>query len=100
MKKIKSWQDSRYNIHNDLYEFPNGMNLLHAINPASKDIVFSSVIRSGSSFEPLVGVPLGTAHFLEHMTVNPNRVFKTQKEIDAFEFGDSGRPCNFSCFLK
>lgn len=92
MKLLKSWEDRRFSIHNDLYVLPNGIKVLHAINPTSLDTVVSTVIRAGSSFEPLIGVPNGTSHFMEHMLVNPNDVFKTQKEIDAFEYGDTGRP--------
>jgi predicted Zn-dependent peptidase len=92
MKLMRSWEDAKYSIHNDLYELSNGINLLHAINPASLDSVFSAVVRAGSCFEPLAGVSTGTAHFLEHLLVNPNDVFPTQKDVDAFEFGGRTRP--------
>jgi predicted Zn-dependent peptidase len=92
MKLIKHWFDERNNITNYLYEASNGVKLLSAVNPITTDVYVSAAFRAGSCFEPIVGVPHGTAHFLEHLFDNQNRVFKTRKAIDEFEYGDKGKP--------
>ena len=92
MKLLKRWYDKRNNITNFLYETSNGVKLLSAVNPTTTDIHISTVFRAGSCFEPLIGVPTGTAHFLEHLLCKPNRVFKTKRAIDEFEYGDRQHP--------
>lgn len=92
MKCIKQWVDTRFNITNYLYETLNGVKLISAVNPITTDVSVSAAFRAGSCFESLVGVPSGTAHFLEHFFDNPNRIFKTRKAIDEFEYGDKNKP--------
>ncbi|MDD3661950.1 MAG: hypothetical protein PHG63_02685, partial [Candidatus Dojkabacteria bacterium] len=92
MKPINEWFDSEYNITNRVYRFENGVELLHSQNPATKDFVFSSVLHAGAAFESMMGVPDGTAHFLEHLFIEPNTRFKTKHMIDRFEYGDRSRP--------
>lgn len=92
MKLISQFCNKYNNITYKTYELENGIKLLHLDNPATIDFDFAITFKAGSSFEMKEGVPKGTAHFLEHMILNPNSTFKTKGEIDRFEQGKKERP--------
>lgn len=87
MKLIRKWIDTKYNVENYIYENPDGLKVLHTLNKQSLDTYISVVVKAGTYFEKQLNVPNGTAHFLEHMLCNPNSFFKSENEIDRFEFG-------------
>lgn len=91
--KLKYRFKNRYhNITYNVYETENGIKVLYLDNPATVDFDFAILFKAGTSFETKENVPNGTAHFLEHMILNPNRTFKTKDEIDKFEQGSKTRP--------
>ncbi len=92
MKELTRWIDQRYNITNIVYETENGVKLLHSLNPVTTDVFLSTVIRAGASFEPLLSVPEGTVHCIEHLLFKPGHIFKTQEDIDTFEYGSRTFP--------
>ncbi|HCC67736.1 TPA: hypothetical protein DEP90_00795 [Patescibacteria group bacterium] len=97
MKKIHTFTDSLTKIKHTIYEFPNGIKLLHAQHPSSIDYALSVIVRAGSSFETINNLPHGTAHFLEHIIIgNPNKLLKSKFEIDEFESGNKDEPEIFS----
>lgn len=92
MKLISQFYNKYNNITYKTYELDNGIKVLHLDNPATIDFDFAMIFKAGSSFEMKENVPKGTAHFLEHMLLNPNSTFKTKEEIDRFEQGNKERP--------
>ena len=91
--KLKYRFKNRYhNITYNVYETENGIKVLYLDNPATVDFDFAILFKAGTSFETKENVPKGTAHFLEHMLLNPNSTFKTKEEIDKFEQGNKTRP--------
>lgn len=96
MKLIAQFSNKYNNITYKTYELDNGIKLLHLDNPATVDFDFALVFKAGSSFEIRGEVPKGTAHFLEHMLLNPNSTFKTKEEIDRFEQGNKERPAIYT----
>lgn len=96
MKLLSQFSNKYNNITYKTYELENGIKLLYLDNPATIDFDFAFVFKAGSSFEIQENVPRGTAHFLEHMLLNPNSVFKTKTDIDRFEQGDRKRPAIYT----
>lgn len=96
MQLIQSFKNRYNKITYKLYEFDNGVKLLHLINPSSIDIDVAVVIKAGSAFESKENVPKGTAHFLEHMILNPNSTFQTKEDIDRYEQGSRYRPAIYT----
>ncbi len=91
-KLIDKWFDKPNKIHNYLYRWENGVRLIVADNPATIEFDLAVVFQAGAYFERKLGVPVGTAHFLEHMLCNPNAEFKTREAIDHYLFGNKSRP--------
>ncbi len=92
MKLIKKWKDFNLKVENRRYVFKNGLELIHSINPKSIEFNFSIVCAGGSAFETEIGVPHGTAHFLEHvMFGNPNDYIPDKDKFDGFVFGTKYR---------
>ena len=96
MKLISQFCNKYNNITYKTYELDNGIKLLHLDNPATIDFDFAIIFKAGSSFEIKESVPKGTAHFLEHMLLNPNSTFKTKSEIDRFEQGNKEKPAIYT----
>jgi len=96
MKLISQFSNKYNNITYKTYELENGMKLLHLDNPATIDFDFAMIFKAGTSFEMREEVPKGTAHFLEHMLLNPNSTFKTKADIDRFEQGNKKRPAIYT----
>ncbi len=96
MKLISQFSNKYNNITYKTYELDNGIKVLHLDNPATIDFDFALIFKAGSSFETKEDVPRGTAHFLEHMLLNPNSTFKTKEEVDRFEQGNKERPAIYS----
>ncbi len=96
MKLIRKWKDTKYNVENFLYENKDGLKVLHTLNKQTLDTFASLVLNAGSYFEKDLEVPSGTAHFLEHLLLNPNKKLKTMSAIDAFEFGNKNRSRMFT----
>jgi predicted Zn-dependent peptidase len=93
MQLLKKWVDSRYRVKNRLYKLKSGIKLLHTLNPSSQETVINVSIRAGSYYERPLKVPMGTAHFLEHMIgINPNRLHKTKRQLYMFDYGNRKRP--------
>ncbi len=93
MKIIKKWVDTNEKTTNYRYSLDNGMEFVHAVNPRSRECNFSVVVSGGMAFEEEIGVPQGTAHFLEHIIFgNPNNFLKTKDKFDSFTFGTKYRP--------
>jgi predicted Zn-dependent peptidase len=93
LQLIDVYKDTRYQATTKVYQYPNGVRLIYTYKPASTDFMCSVIHRAGSADEPNLGLPDGTMHFLEHMlAANPNAVFQSHAEIDAFLFGSSRRP--------
>lgn len=83
-----SWKDYYHNIHNHLITLKNGVKLAITVNNETKETDFSAVIHGGAYFEDQIGVPKGTAHFLEHMIVgNPNSFLQTKNALDEYPMG-------------
>jgi predicted Zn-dependent peptidase len=92
MKLISHFKNKHNNITYKTYVTENGIKVLHLDNPATVDFNFSILIQAGSAYEDMEKVPHGTAHFLEHMLLNPNITFKSKESIDIFEKGDRNTP--------
>ncbi|HRI05785.1 MAG TPA: insulinase family protein [Candidatus Dojkabacteria bacterium] len=93
MKILKTWKDERYGAQNTIYKLPNGTKLFHSIDPKTVDSTFTIYTKGGGLYENSIGTTNGTAHFLEHvLATNPNRHFKTRKQIEAYEFGTRAYP--------
>lgn len=92
MKLKYKFKNKYHNITYKVYETENGIKVLHLDNPATVEFDFSILFKAGTSFEEKENVPHGTAHFLEHMLLNPNKTFKTKEEINKFEQGNKTRP--------
>lgn len=94
MKKSKlfkvesSNRDYYYKINNYLLKLSNKVRLAVTVVPYTKETNFGAIIKAGAYFEDKIGVPRGTAHFLEHLIVgNPNDLVKTKEEHDDFSLG-------------
>lgn len=92
MKLISQFKNKYNNITYNTYQLKNGMKVLHLDNPATVNFDFALIHKAGSAYEREEGVPNGTAHFLEHMLLNPNGTFKTKDQINRFEQGGIDRP--------
>jgi len=92
MKLITKFKNRYNNITYSTYKTENGITVLHLDNPATIDFDFAITFKAGTSFEINARVPKGTAHYLEHMLLNPNDRFLTKEEIDKFEQGSKERP--------
>lgn len=91
MKKIHSYTDSYYKSKNTIYE-SNGVTVLVARKADIRDFTADVIFKAGAFFEDQLNVPIGTAHFLEHMFCNPNKTLKTYDAVKRFEFGTHTRP--------
>lgn len=106
MKLLDKFKDKNYSAENRIYQFKNGVRLVYSYKPDIKDVDLDIIFLAGSYFEKQIGVPNGTTHFLEHMMMNPNAKFKTQKDIEEFTFGNSRKPtfyknaANYKNFVK
>jgi predicted Zn-dependent peptidase len=96
MTLIKEWFDGRYLSKNSIYQLKNGIKIVIVKKRGAKDFVAEACFAAGSYFEDDIGVPQGTAHFLEHMLTNPNSKFKNEDEIDKFKFGNRSKPSVYS----
>ena len=92
MKLISKFKSRYNNITYKTYQTDNGMKVLHLDNPATSNFDFAIIHKAGSAYEDQEGVPRGTAHFLEHMLLNPNDTFKDKDEINRFEQGSINKP--------
>lgn len=91
-KLIDKWKDKYDLIDNYLYEYENGLRLVVSVNPKTTDFDYTVGINGGSYYERQVGVPQGTAHFLEHILFgSPNDLCKTEKELMEYTFGNRKR---------
>lgn len=90
MKKILAYKDSYYKATNTLYE-SNGVKVLICVKPDIVDFTADIIFKAGAYFEKQKAIPNGTAHFLEHMLCNPNKVLKTQNDLKQYEFGTRTR---------
>lgn len=96
-KIIQKWKNRFYGSKNYIYKYPNGLRVALAVHNATVDFAMSIVIKGGSSFERSVGVPQGTAHFLEHILAgNPNKYLTSINALDEYEFGNKKRPAIFT----
>ncbi len=92
MKLISQFKNKYNKITYKTYETENGIKVLHLDNPATTNFDLAIMHNSGSAYEDRESVPRGTAHFLEHMLLNPNKTFKTKDDINKFEQGSIKRP--------
>ena len=95
MKLISQFKNKYNNITYNTYQLRNGMKVVHLDNPATVNFDFALIHKAGSAYEKEENVPNGTAHYLEHMLLNPNATFKTKDEINRFEQGGIDRPTIF-----
>ncbi len=92
MKLIQKFRNYVRKVDTYVYAFPNGVRLVLSVNPATIDFDMSVVIRAGKYYENQLELPDGSAHFLEHILAgNPNKLFRTKKDLDEFEFGNKSR---------
>jgi len=92
MKLISQFKNKYNKITYKTYQTENGMKVLHLDNPATTNFDFAIVHNAGAAYEDEEKVPRGTAHFLEHMLLNPNETFQSKDEINKFEQGSIKRP--------
>lgn len=95
-KIIDSWKDSDYSAQMYLYDLGDGKRLLYTYKLGCSECNLSVLFKGGALFESQLKLPLGTAHFLEHMLCRPNGVLKTQEEIDLFCFGTRDKPAIYN----
>lgn len=95
-KVIDTWKDSDYGATNYLYDLGNGRRLVYTYKLACSECVVRVLLKGGALYEKQLGLPLGTAHFLEHMLCRPNKVFKTQEEMDIYCFGTRDEPAIYN----
>ncbi|HOU75889.1 MAG TPA: insulinase family protein [Candidatus Dojkabacteria bacterium] len=95
-KLIDSWKDSDYSAQLFLYDLGNGKRLLYTHKLGCSECNLSILFKGGALYEKQLKLPLGTAHFLEHMLCRPNGVLKTQEAMDSFCFGTREKPAIFS----
>ncbi|CAG1020544.1 hypothetical protein DOJK_00414 [Patescibacteria group bacterium] len=89
MRSTLHWTDTNRNITNKIYELNSGAKLVEAVNPGSIETYISFAFGGGYIHEHAMRLPIGTAHFLEHiMAGNPNKVFKNKKTLDDFKKGN------------
>lgn len=88
---VDEWYDSYDDIKNFLYRYPNGLRVVVSVNPKTVEFDYSMVINGGSYYERQVGVPQGTAHFLEHVLGSPNNLCKTEQELIKYKQGNKDR---------
>ncbi|GAB4160193.1 MAG: hypothetical protein Fur003_3850 [Candidatus Dojkabacteria bacterium] len=91
-KLLNKIEDTQYGATTFLYQLPSGLKLVHTLDPKTVDTNINVLYKAGSLYEPLLDVPNGTAHLLEHLLCNPNKVFKTKRTQDSFRFGDKKKP--------
>ena len=92
MKLLQEFRSEKNNITHKLYELDSGVRFLHLVNPATVDTDFAIIVKAGAMYEEELDVPRGTAHFLEHMLLNPNSTFPTLEDIIKFEQGNKSKP--------
>lgn len=90
-KLIKKWKDKIDNISNYHYQYPNGVPLVVSIDESSNETCITAYSKAGAIYETKYNVPQGIAHFLEHMLLNPNKKFKSFKDINNFKYGNKER---------
>ncbi len=92
MELIQNWFDRFYNATNNIYQLPNGLKVLHTIDPKTTDTTINVVTKSGAYRDIELGLKKGTTHFLEHMVFGtPNKVFKSDKASDRYTQGTQTR---------
>lgn len=92
MKLISQFRNRYNKITYKTYQTENGIKILHLDNPATTNFDFAIVHNAGAAYEDQEQVPRGTAHFLEHMLLNPNETFQSKDDINKFEQGSIKRP--------
>lgn len=92
MKLIEQFTDTDYGATSYFYEYPNKARVVITVKEGIKDFAVDAILKAGAYFEKDLEVKYGTAHFLEHLLTNPNRVLKTRQEQDNYRFGNSLRP--------
>jgi len=88
LRLIESWEDIVYGATNKLYQYENGVRLLHTLKPRSREFFSGVAVKGGSYFEKQLKVPEGTAHFVEHLICRPNKFLKDKEAYDKYCFGD------------
>lgn len=96
VKIIDKWQDSDYGATNYLYDLGKGRKVIYTHKLGCNECGVRILLKGGALYEKQLGLPLGTAHFLEHMLCRPNLVLKTQEEIDLFCFGTKDFPAIYN----
>lgn len=92
MKLIQEWEDKLYDAKNYIYELPNGLRVLHTVDPKTTDTTINILTKGGAYRDIELGLKKGTAHFVEHMLFGtPNKVFKSDKSMDRFSQGTQRR---------
>lgn len=87
MKIIGKNKDKNYQAENTIYLLKSGLRVVHTAKKALKDVSVKIIFLGGTYFEHNLKVPFGTAHFLEHMLCNPNRVLDSRDKMDLYKFG-------------
>lgn len=93
---LSQYTNDLNNITYTTYQLENGVQILHLLNPTTVDTNISLIFKAGSIYEQQEKVPTGTAHYLEHMLLNPNEIFKTREDIDQFEMGSRTKPAIYN----
>ncbi len=92
MELIQEWNDKLYNAKNYVYKLPNGLKVLHSVDPKTTDTTINILTKGGAYRDIELGLKKGTAHFLEHMLFGtPNKVFKSDKAMDRYTQGTQKR---------
>jgi predicted Zn-dependent peptidase len=92
IKKLDKWKNKIYGAENHLVEFENGVRLVVGVYPTTQEFVMHVIVHGGGYLEDRLGVPHGTAHFVEHLLCNPNRNLLTFDALDHYRSGNSKRP--------
>lgn len=72
-----------------IYQYPSGLKLVHYLLPGMTEFSASISVKAGKFYETQVGVPQGTAHFLEHILgETPNSKLKTKDAAEIYKAGN------------
>lgn len=90
---IDKWFDAASQVQNYIYKFENGLPIVISTTPIVTTSYIDIGLLGGYRYELLLDVPVGTAHFLEHVLVgNPNQLLRTPEQVRRYRMGSKVRP--------
>lgn len=91
-RKIDTYKDKYYGAETNVYKYPNDFRVVETIRSDLKGVDATVTFGGGSYLDGMLGIPYGTAHMFEHLSLQPNSHLPSRLKIDSFILGNTKRP--------